>query len=206
MSYDFKIEPQLNSHTTVSKPPFVWTYERLELLKSLWVTQTPTAEIGRKLGCTKNVVIGKAHRLDLPIKPCDRKLPTRPANADRIAAIAQSIETSLSVDQIRAKHACGDRLISSIRLARGLKISKPSVTLKSIRSVMPVTVLPPAPPRPFAVQGACQWPFGEPGTKAFRFCGDAAPRYGVPAPHSYCMHHRSLAYSARRTAWAEAHQ
>ena len=35
----------------------------------------------------------------------------------------------------------------------------------------------------------CQWPFGEPGTKAFRFCG--APTH---EGYSYCAEHVGMAY------------
>jgi hypothetical protein len=38
--------------------------------------------------------------------------------------------------------------------------------------------------------GGCQWPFGDPGTKAFRFCGAAIAVSGCP----YCPPHRAIAY------------
>lgn len=37
----------------------------------------------------------------------------------------------------------------------------------------------------------CQWPFGEPGTKGFRFCGKKT--FGG---FSYCAHHVQIAYRA----------
>ena len=42
-----------------------WTDERVELLTSLWEEGLPAAEIGRRLGLTKNAVIGKVHRIAL---------------------------------------------------------------------------------------------------------------------------------------------
>jgi GcrA cell cycle regulator len=44
-----------------------WTIDRAELLRELWATNS-SAIIAEKLGCTRNAVIGKAHRLGLPIK------------------------------------------------------------------------------------------------------------------------------------------
>jgi GcrA cell cycle regulator len=42
-----------------------WTTERVDLLTQLWDEGLPSAEIGRRLGLTKNAVIGKVHRIAL---------------------------------------------------------------------------------------------------------------------------------------------
>lgn len=42
-----------------------WTQERIEQLTRLWEEGVTTAEIGRRLGVTKNAVIGKVHRIGL---------------------------------------------------------------------------------------------------------------------------------------------
>ncbi len=42
-----------------------WTPEKIEALIALWNESLPTSEIGRRLGITKNAVVGKAHRLGL---------------------------------------------------------------------------------------------------------------------------------------------
>jgi GcrA cell cycle regulator len=42
-----------------------WTPERVEMLNRLWDEGLPSAEIGRRLGLTKNAVIGKVHRIAL---------------------------------------------------------------------------------------------------------------------------------------------
>ena len=43
-----------------------WTPERVAALIALWNEGHSTSEIGRRLGITKNAVIGKVHRLGLP--------------------------------------------------------------------------------------------------------------------------------------------
>jgi GcrA cell cycle regulator len=43
-----------------------WTPDRIAALIALWNEDLSTAEIGRRLGITKNAVIGKVHRLGLP--------------------------------------------------------------------------------------------------------------------------------------------
>src|SRR5208283_3624058 len=56
-----------------------WTPERVEQLTQLFEEGLPTAEIGRRLGLTKNAVIGKLHRIALsprissPPAPAGRK-------------------------------------------------------------------------------------------------------------------------------------
>jgi GcrA cell cycle regulator len=53
---------------------FEWNAERVEELTKLWATGLSASEIGRKLGITKNAVVGKVRRLDLAM----RRQPTTP--------------------------------------------------------------------------------------------------------------------------------
>ena len=46
-----------------------WTDEQIADLKRLWHDDVSAREIGEKLGISKNSVIGKAHRLQLPSRP-----------------------------------------------------------------------------------------------------------------------------------------
>src|SRR3984957_8133489 len=48
---------------------FEWTDDRIRELRQLWSEGHSTAEIGRRMGISKNAVVGKAHRLDLPARP-----------------------------------------------------------------------------------------------------------------------------------------
>jgi GcrA cell cycle regulator len=43
-----------------------WNDDNIARLRELWDEGLPTAEIGRRLGMSKNAVIGKAWRLELP--------------------------------------------------------------------------------------------------------------------------------------------
>src|ERR1700761_5017382 len=42
-----------------------WAEETIIRLRELWDQGLSTAEIGRRLGVSKNAIVGKAHRLDL---------------------------------------------------------------------------------------------------------------------------------------------
>jgi len=46
-----------------------WTPDLVAQLKVLWEQGESTAEIGRRLGISKNAVVGKAHRLALQARP-----------------------------------------------------------------------------------------------------------------------------------------
>ena len=57
----------------------MWTPELIDALQQLWTQGASTAEIGRKLGVSKNAVVGKAHRLKLSARPSPIKRPPEPA-------------------------------------------------------------------------------------------------------------------------------
>lgn len=46
-----------------------WTDDRLLMLGGLWAAGHSGAEIARRMGITRNAVVGKAHRLGLPARP-----------------------------------------------------------------------------------------------------------------------------------------
>jgi len=54
-----------------------WTEERIERLTALWEEGVTTAEIGRRIGVTKNAVIGKVHRIGLVPRVVTEKPPQR---------------------------------------------------------------------------------------------------------------------------------
>ncbi len=47
----------------------IWTEDKIKTLKKLWTSGASTAEIAKKLGISKNSVIGKVHRLELGARP-----------------------------------------------------------------------------------------------------------------------------------------
>jgi GcrA cell cycle regulator len=47
----------------------MWNDEKIAKLKKLWSEGLTTGEIGKRLGVSKNAVVGKAHRLGLKGRP-----------------------------------------------------------------------------------------------------------------------------------------
>jgi GcrA cell cycle regulator len=153
-----------------------WTEETVAKLRALWDEGLSTAEIGRRLGVSKNAVVGKAHRLDLPPRPSPIRRGEGGPRAPR-----------------PPRRVSGPTLPP---LAGVPRQAAPRPVMPPVASVAP---RPPQPaPRPVAVPPrpiyvgritTCCWPIGEPGTPSFRFCdADALP--GKP----YCEAHAQVAY------------
>ncbi len=147
-----------------------WSAEAIERLQALWAEGHSTAEIGRRMGISKNAVVGKAHRLNLPARPS----PIRRDGEERVATPRVSTPRSTAP-----------------------RPAAPRAPVAGPAPAAPVTLAAPAPVvvRPFPRLSArnCCWPIGEPGTKEFRFCTSEALT-GKP----YCAEHASLAYVKAR--------
>jgi len=133
-----------------------WTPERISDLEKLWAEGHSTAEIGRRMGVSKNAVVGKAHRLGLPSRqsPIDakRRAPRKPATRAKPAArrVAAPAEPKAPAPAAAAPAAPPRK--KPVR-----KHSGPS----------------------------CQWPFGDPRLPGFHFCG-APAEPGKPYCDEHC--------------------
>jgi GcrA cell cycle regulator len=148
-----------------------WPEATIAQLKTLWADGYSTPEIGRRLGLTKNAVVGKAHRLGLPARPSPIKRdgrPKRPNTAAKITISVASVEDGV-VDAPAPTPA----------------IEPPAILALSVA----VINCAPTPPRPVTMRAAplccCQWPSGTVGTPEFRFCGADVIGPGRP----YCAEH-----------------
>jgi len=149
-----------------------WTTEAIEQLRALWAEGHSTAEIGRRMGVTKNAIVGKAHRLNLSARP----------------------------SPIRRDPNAASRPVPSPRRPTPAPLPLPRAPLPMRRpepqQPRQVAVAPPPPPPvaivrafPRAATRNCCWPLGEPGTPGFRFC-TAEATSGKP----YCGEHAAVAY------------
>jgi len=172
-----------------------WADETIVRLRELWSEGHSTAEIGRRLGVSKNAVVGKAHRLDLPARPSPirregERPPQRSGLPRRLAGstLPPLSSTALGSASLAGTSPGHTALAPSAHQAASLPPRPPVVTAPRPAAVPPRVVLPP-PPRPYGRVITCCWPIGEPGTRSFRFC-DAESVPGKP----YCAEHAQLAY------------
>ncbi len=159
-----------------------WGDDTVSRLRSLWEEGHSTSEIGRRLGVSKNAVIGKARRLKLSRRPS----PIRPASSG-------------------GPRQSGRRRVPKLAEIAPLcrTAPKPSPAAPA-RPPGPMSRSLPLPPMPAGQSRAkspslgrgttlCCWPLGEPGTHTFRFC-DAPALARKP----YCEEHCALAYQKQR--------
>ncbi len=161
-----------------------WNEEIIARLRGLWSEGLSTAEIGRRMGISKNAVVGKAHRLNLPPRPSPiRRDGAAPGNAPPRSAPPRRM-TGPTLPPLPAVPG----------QAAGTTAPPPAapVTVRPApRPALPVSRPVAVRPAPFRSgrMASCCWPIGEPGTKAFHFC-DAEALAGKP----YCAAHAQLAY------------
>jgi GcrA cell cycle regulator len=162
-----------------------WTEDTVIRLRELWDEGHSTAEIGRRLGFSKNAIVGKAHRLDLPARPSPiRRESSEPGPLCGLSRTDRPTLPPLPSDTAIPMPSSEARPLLPVR-------SQP-VPLR-VATPRPVPVAPPrvqaVTPRPYARIVTCCWPIGEPGTQSFRFCDDPSEP-GKP----YCTEHAKLAY------------
>lgn len=154
-----------------------WTEETIVRLRELWTEGHSTAEIGRRLGVSKNAIVGKAHRLDLAARPSPIRRETgvpaqaRPVAPRRLEGPTLPPLNSTSVNEMPPHR----------EVAAPLAVAR----IVQVVPTRPTNVVP----RSYARIVTCCWPIGEPGTRSFRFC-DAQSEPGKP----YCDEHARLAY------------
>ncbi len=160
-----------------------WNSEAIETLRALWAEGHSTAEIGRRMGVSKNAVVGKAHRLNLPARPSPIRREIEGATGRPAAPLQRRPPAPRQPQPMR----------------------RPEPAPQPVQQHQPQVVAPPpvqlAPPPPPAVvrsfprvsNRSCCWPLGEPGTAGFRFCDEGAMS-GKP----YCSQHASVAYVKAR--------
>jgi GcrA cell cycle regulator len=154
-----------------------WNDRTIGQLRTLWADGLSTSAIGRRLGVSKNAIVGKAHRLDLPSRPSPVRRdgprtppPVRRPRCPRLTDLQAPMRSQPSPVRPPAF------------------VQPPPAPAHP----SPAPISPPAPP-PIrtAIPGSqpCCWPIGDPGTRTFRFC-DAPNQPAKP----YCPEHCALAY------------
>ena len=119
-----------------------WSEDAIAQLRALWTEGHSTAEIGRRMGVTKNAVVGKAHRLKLSARPSPIRHERQAEPTPRAARPRKP-----TVPQCTA--------------SPDIPVAAP-VPARSI--------LRPVPTSAWGRVSPCCWPIGEPGTATFRFC------------------------------------
>lgn len=147
--------------------PTQWTEAQDATLTQLWGEGHSTVEIGRRMGMTKNQVIGRAHRIGLPTR--GNPITRAPAGTPRAARPSRAY---------RKPH---------------LVVQKPVAPVPPPVVAAPVVVAPVVVVRAPSLARTCQWPLACKSDRHILFLCDAAPLPGRP----YCGPHCARAYAPR---------
>jgi GcrA cell cycle regulator len=160
---------------------FDWNTNTIAQLRTLWGEGHTTVEIGRRIGVSKNAIVGKAHRLKLPARPSPiRRVGVREPPAPR----RQRGPTLPPLKDYPPKPSTLYQLTAvAVDVRRAQQDAAQQLPL--VREAVPVCTI---------IRGnkPCCWPIGEPGTRAFRYC-EAPNEAGKP----YCPHHCGIAYQKK---------
>lgn len=155
-----------------------WDSGAIQQLRDDWSAGFSTAEIGRRIGVSKNAIIGKVHRLDLEARPSPihRRAGSVPPAPKYIPIEAPKLPPLPSLQAPPPPVSTPPPLPTPI-------VAKPIA--------MPAKPIPLPTPRPITRRcpSECCWPIGQVGTTTFRFCRDDS----LPG-RPYCDEHAKLAY------------
>ncbi len=161
-----------------------WTPKKIAKLRELWDKGLSTSEIGKKLGVTKNSVVGKAHRLELdarmsPIKTqSDKKEKVEKKSKKPELKVVEKITPKKAEPKIKVVEEIEeeDFEIEELSSKKGKKDDHKGVNITQLKL------------------GMCRWPIGDPKSKDFHFCG--RPTF---KSKPYCLEHTVVAYIPKNT-------
>lgn len=179
-----------------------WDSNMLKKLKSLVGKGLSTAEMGKKLGMSKNAVVGKLNRLGWNAGTVEGEKEKKPAKKEKksvIAKVARALSPKKSKSPAAKKETKPVAKKSKKKEPVAVKEAKaPKIELKPVKTASKKTKKDLA-LHELLVQHAlqmanlkpnqCRWPIGDPDSDNFHFCGET-----VFAGKPYCYEHCRQAY------------
>ncbi|MBO7645164.1 MAG: hypothetical protein J6S57_02565 [Alphaproteobacteria bacterium] len=184
-----------------------WDSNMLKKLKSLVGKGLSTAEMGKKLGMSKNAVVGKLNRLGWNAKAVEPESKNIKSKIEKKSVIAKVARAIVAKKEKNTKKGVDDDIVSvkktstkknAKKEATNKKITKVDVQLNDIKPASKKTKKDLA-LHELLVQHAlqmanlkpnqCRWPIGDPDSDNFHFCGET-----VFSGKPYCYEHCRQAY------------
>ncbi|XUY27062.1 GcrA family cell cycle regulator [Agrobacterium sp. rho-8.1] len=174
-----------------------WTDERVERLKRLWAEGLSASQIAAQLGgVSRNAVIGKVHRLNLPgrAKAGGTVATSRPAAKRPTVATPSAAPRAANTFQARAatpRPTVRTATSNDQDTDTGRVLDYAPVNTAVLPTSLRLTLTE-------LTERTCKWPVGDPLKDDFHFCGCDASESSP-----YCKFHAKMAYqpvSERRRA------
>ena len=188
-----------------------WDSGMLKKLKALVGKGLSTAEMGKKLGMSKNAVVGKLNRLGWnakaadadtkkTVKKADKKLvkkevvkkavskSARPVKKEPVKATTKKTAVKV-VSKAPAKETKKTKVVTPVKVEKEQPVvktaSKKTKKDLALHELLIQHALQMASLKP----NQCRWPIGDPDSDNFHFCGET-----VFAGKPYCYEHCRQAY------------
>jgi GcrA cell cycle regulator len=161
-----------------------WTEDRVDRLKKLWSEGLSASQIAAQLGgVSRNAVIGKVHRLNLPGR-AKAGGATSARSQKRVSIPAQSRPASFAPRTITrtVTRPVGATMLKEdieIDVSEEMEVRRDNVVVPIFKRVPLIRL----------TERTCKWPLGDPLKDDFCFCGNDSPD-NTP----YCTYHQKLAY------------
>lgn len=173
-----------------------WDNATLKKLKALTGKGLSTSEIGKRLGMSKNAVVGKLNRLGWNSKAGGVAAAKNTADAKttkKTEAKKETVKTQKkpgAVKKIAEKKSVGVKN-STAKVASGKKKSEPKESTKTLNKnlAMHQRIIQHSLEMANLKPNQCRWPIGDPDSENFHFCGEQV-FVGKP----YCYEHCKQAY------------
>lgn len=160
-----------------------WTDEMVDQLRAMWIEGLTTGEIGKRLGVSKNSIVGKVHRLGLSGRPSPIKKKENSDNGKETpeAAIKPEKEKQTPKEVKPAKAKIEKPVQAETRAEKIAE--RAECSHKPFHNRNGKTMLTDLD------NHTCRWPLGDPKDENFHFCGKK-----VRIGQTYCDEHANIAY------------
>jgi GcrA cell cycle regulator len=174
-----------------------WDSNVLKKLKALVGKGLSTAEIGKKLGLSKNAIVGKLHRMGWNAGATDSDAkPVKKAEVKKSKPATKKVEKKPVAVKVIKKTAPAPKPVKVAPKEKPAPAPKPapkktgghaiagskgiSVHQRMVQHALEMANLKP---------NQCRWPIGDPDSEGFHFCG-----HPVFVGKPYCYEHCKQAY------------
>lgn len=167
-----------------------WTDERVEKLKKLWSEGLSASQIAAQLGgVSRNAVIGKVHRLNLPGRA--KAGGTQTASRPKRPAAATPRPSNFAARPVAARPAArpAGNALTKEELDADFDMQSAQLPVPANGNNGVVVPMSRRLELTQLTERTCKWPIGDPLTPDFYFCGRESEE-----GHPYCEFHSRRAY------------